>query len=112
MDNKALITLPRPPFLATEHPDFGWMVDVEIQYHRGRFTYTNIRPNWRLPKRLGVAESFFPGARGCRVTAGGIPSRAATSKEHSATVQVPSDHLVIWHCLGARHTNYEPRSAV
>ena len=95
-EDKGIISIPRPPFLIRGHPQFGWMVDLKIQYHPERYApFTNVRPNWDLPKRLGLANRFFEGARGCRIV-NGWPSAEVVAGESNLGIRIPSDREIFW----------------
>ncbi|TAK06315.1 hypothetical protein EPO44_05540, partial [bacterium] len=108
-ESKGLVRFPSPPFVADAHPNFGWMVDLEIQYHPERYGYTNIRPSWNLPKHLGIAEKFFDPYRQCRVVTGGLLSAAIASTEPSIGIRIPSDLTVVWTYLEKHHSNRHSR---
>ncbi|MFQ5852478.1 MAG: hypothetical protein ACE5JU_18100 [Candidatus Binatia bacterium] len=108
-ENKGLVSFPSPPFVTDEHPNFGWMVDLEIQYRPQRYTYTNLRPNWHLPKKLGIAGKFFDPYRESRVVTGGLPSGGVNSTERTIGIRIPSDISVVLTYLEKYHTNYRNR---
>lgn len=104
-ESRGLVGFPRPPFLVEGHPQFGWMVEVSIQYHPERYRYTNVRPNWELPKRVGLAGKFFDPYRESRVVNGGLPSAAVVTVDRAIGIRVPSDLDVVWTYLERDHTN-------
>lgn len=104
-----LVGLLQPEFCPSNQPQFGWMADLEIGYRPDRFFYTNVRPAWRLPKRVGVASLLTKqgGASG-RIRTGGIPSFEVTAENHTLELQIPNDRTVVWTCLlETHHTNTE-----
>lgn len=103
--NQGLVGFPRPPFLSKKHPDSGWMVDMEIPYHPERYAYTDVRPNWKLPKRLGLANKFFSSSRTSRIVYDGMPSTAVASTDKTVGIRIPSDIEVVRSYLDRRHTN-------
>lgn len=109
-DDKCLVRYLRPPFLAEESPQFGWMVDLQIQHRPEQYAYTNARPFWQLPKNLGIAVLFFESGALCRVVNGGLPSTAVKTATKPIKVQIPPDFSLIWTYLNKhRYTNIQPR---
>lgn len=107
-ENQGLVGFQRPLFLFKGHPQFGWMVDLEIQYHPERYAiYTNARPNWQLPKRLGLAQKFFDYKMESRIVKGGQVSVAVTTEDRTIKFKVPSDLDVVWTYLDKRYTNID-----
>jgi len=104
-ENSAVVDFPRPPFFSDKREEFGWMIDAVIQYHPERYYYTNIRPNWQLPKRLGLGEVFFPTYRRARINCAGFPSTAIMAEESSITLRIPPDLAILSAYLDRRHTN-------
>lgn len=97
----------KPPFYSANQEQFGWMVEVGVSYRPENYFYTNIRPNWRLPKRLGVPQLFVPhGGHSARVDwSGGLCFEVPGAKE-SLCIHIPHDRSVIHvSCLGTYHTN-------
>lgn len=95
-ENKGLVGFQRPPFLFKGHPQFGWMVDLEIQYHPERYNWTNVRPTWKLPKRLGLAHKFFDNyKRSSRIVNGGLPSIETATEDTVIHISIPSDLAVV-----------------
>jgi len=109
-ENKGLVECPRPPFVTHGHPNFGWMIDLEIQYRPERYTYTNIRPHWELPKRIGIASKFFEPYREARIASTGFPSASVMSTERMIGIRIPSDFEIIWTYLEKHHANRRNRS--
>ena len=110
-EGKGIISIPRPPFLIRGHPQFGWMVDLKIQYHPERYApFTSIRPNWDLPKRLGLASGFFEGARGCRIV-NGRPSTEVVAGENNLGIRIPSDREIFLIYFQRDFTNTGSRHA-
>lgn len=109
-ESEALVVFPKPPFLNRGHPNFGWMVDFEIQYRPERYSYTNVRPHWHLPKRLGIASRFFDPHRECRIVSGGLPSGAVTGTESAVGIRIPSDRSVVWTYFEKHHSNTRGKS--
>ncbi len=106
-ENKGLIGFPKPEFAVDAHPQKGWMVDLEIQFHPERYTpWTNARPLWQLPKRLGLADSFFEPHRDSRIISEGFISCAVTNSAQIIGIRIPSDREVFWMYLEDRHINY------
>lgn len=112
-ENRGLVGFPRPPFLVEQHPQFGWelraevgwMVDLAIQYRPERYSHTNLRPNWQLPKRFGLAGKFFDPYRESRVVNGGLPSAAVVTADKAIGIWVPSDFEVVRTFLEQHYTN-------
>jgi len=108
-ENKGLIRFPAPPFLTESKAQNGWMVDFEIQYCPDRYAaYTNIRPNWQLPKRLGISDLFFyrdPIAHVTRVIRDGLLSTAVQGTDATVGIRIPSDMNVIWSFFDRRYDN-------
>jgi len=103
-ENKGIAGFQRPHFLFRGHPQFGWMVDCIIQYHPERYDWTNIRPIWQLPKRLGIAWLFL--GNNSRIIEGGIPSVEVTTKDDIVNFEIPSDNSVFWTFLNIHgHSN-------
>lgn len=95
-ENKGLVGFQRPPFLFKGHPQFGWMVDLEIQYHPERYNWTNVRPTWKLPKRLGLAHKFFDNyKRSSRIVNGGLPSIETANEDNVIHISIPSDLAIV-----------------
>jgi hypothetical protein len=97
-ENKGFVRFQRPQFLLKGHPQFGWMVDLEIEYHPERYSsWTNTRPIWRLPKRLGLASKFFAEHPfESRIIKRGLPSIGVTTQSTNIHIRIPSDYGVIW----------------
>ena len=70
-EGQALVEPIVPPFLDRFDASRGWMVDLQLQFHPDRYGYTNVRPDWTLPKRPGLAELFIR-QEGARVIGGGL----------------------------------------
>lgn len=105
-ENNGQILAPRPVFLREGHPQMGWMVDLEIQYHPERYsTWTNARPYWKLPKRDGFAGRFFEPHRESRVVHGGLPSCFVVPLDRSIGIHIPGDSELAWRCLDRRFHN-------
>jgi len=105
-ENKGLVGFPRPPFLKEEHSQRGWMVDLEIQYHPERYyEYTNLRPIWQLPKRVGISGKFFDSPRESRITFDGLPSTWVATTERTIGIHIPSDLAVVRTWFEHYHTN-------
>lgn len=92
-NERALLEIPRPPVIGEYPGSSKWMVDLQLQFHPDRYEYTNVRPDWTLPKRRGLAELFFPDA-GCRVVSGGLPSLQVSANTPTVAIQVPTDRTV------------------
>lgn len=103
-ERQTVLPVPRPPFPVADRSPYGWMVDVAIQDRPERYTYTNLRPDWRLPKRLGLAAKFFQPERESRVLDDGLPSAAVGASEATVVVRVPTDEEIV-HTLLEQHTN-------
>lgn len=97
----------KPPFYSANEEQFGWMVEVGLSYRPENYFYTNIRPNWRLPKRLGVSQLFVPqGGSASRVDWSGGPCFEVQGANESLRIHIPDDRSVIHvSCLGTYHTN-------
>ena len=105
-ENNGQVGVPRPSFLREGHPQMGWMVDLEIQYHPERYSaWTNTRPCWKLPKRDGLARHFFEPHRESRVVHGGLPSCVVVPPDRSIGISIPADNDLVWLCLDRRFQN-------
>jgi len=106
-ESKGLVRFPRPSFLVQGHSQTGWMVDLKIQYHPERYGYTNIRPSWQLPRKLGVADQFFSvdSSQKSRVVTGGLPSIEVETGDKTIRIHIPSDLDVVWTYLNRLYTN-------
>jgi len=112
-EDKGLVGFQRPPFLIKGHPQFGWMADLEIQYHPERYNWTNVRPTWKLPKRLGLAHKFYDNyKRSSRIVNGGLPSIEAATEDTVIHIRIPSDLAVVWTWLEHRTNtrNHSPQT--
>lgn len=105
--NELLARVQKPPFYSANDSQFGWMVEIDLSYRPENYFYTNIRPTWRLPKRLGVSQLFVPqGGPASRVDWCGCPCFAVQGANESLTIRIPDDRSVIHvSCLGSYHTN-------
>ena len=105
--NELLARVARPSFISANEEAFGWMVEVGVNFRPENYFYTNIRPNWRLPKRLGVPQLFVPqGGPRARVDWSGAPCFEVPSGSETLRLQIPEDRSVVWaSCLGTHHTN-------
>ena len=92
-NERALLEIPRPPVIGEHRCSSNWMVDLQLQFHPDRYEYTNVRPDWTLPKRRGLAELFFRDAE-CRVVSGGLPSLQVSASTPTVAIQVPTDRTV------------------
>jgi hypothetical protein len=102
--NEGLVGFQRPPFLSQDYRyQSAWMVDLEIQFYPERYGYTNVRPKWRLPKRLGLAPKFLKPFRLCRIVDGGLPSAEVTDQESRVGIRIPSDFEIIGACCFEHH---------
>src|SRR5919108_2040111 len=71
-DGKVLLSYRTPDFL--HRPNAGRVaLDATIQFRPERYAHTNVRPHWRLPRRLDLVSLFFR-SEGARVTSTGLPS--------------------------------------
>jgi hypothetical protein len=103
-ENKGQVGFARPPFEVSDSGQPGWMVDLEVQFHPERYAaYTNLRPHWQLPRRVGLADAFTPG-RSARVTFGGLPSAEVEGKDKAIALELPSDLDLVWRYF-QRHSN-------
>ena len=107
--NRGIVGFPRPPFLVEGHPEFGWMVDCEIPYHRESYWYTNAVSNWQLPKRIGIADKFFESYGHSRVIAGGLPSTEVWPNSQAIKIYLPSDMELIRTYLDRQYSNMTGR---
>ncbi|UCC29268.1 MAG: hypothetical protein JSU86_13825, partial [Phycisphaerales bacterium] len=105
----ALIDPPRPPTASERGGDAGWMVDLQIQFHPDRHAYTNVCPDWTLPKRDGLSYLFVQGQHS-RIVAGGFPSVQVGPDTPSLTITIPRDRdifgvLLLGNPYGPRQEN-------
>ena len=110
----SLVDIPRPPVAARQDSGSSWMVDLQLQFHPERYEYTNVRPDWTLPKRRGLAELFLSTTK-CRVVAGGLPSLEVAGDLSRVALQIPSDRTIFRALLlESPYANVEsiPRRAV
>jgi hypothetical protein len=114
VDSKGLVRYAAPGWL--HRPNDGrMMLDVTIQFHPDRYSYTNVRPDWHLPRRLDVAKLFFRDMAS-RVQWQGLPTTAVSANESSTWLHIPGDHGLIWACRERHHqseypvvTTFQPR---
>ncbi|MBI2927735.1 MAG: hypothetical protein HYY24_18720 [Verrucomicrobia bacterium] len=92
-EESALVGFPAPRFVSGGDSQGGWVVDVGLEYRPERYTWTNRRPRWNLPKRIGISWLFFRG-RDSRVIRGGSLSVAVSGRENQLELRVPSDEEV------------------
>lgn len=105
--NELLVRIVKPAFYSANEEQSGWMVEVDVNYRPEAYFYTNIRPNWRLPRRCGVPRLFVQqgGPQG-RADWGGQPCFEVTSAMVALPMLVPDDRDVIWvSCFEGYHTN-------
>ena len=96
-DGKLMVQLFPPPFANEKVDHAGWMVDLGIAFRPERFFYTNVRPKWTLPKRLGLARQFVQqGGPTGRVNYLGYPSFEVAADTNVIEVSVPDDRSIIW----------------
>ncbi len=106
-ENEGLTGFPKPEFLRDGHPQQGWMVDIEIPFHTQRYSsWTNFRPSWQLPKRLGLPNKFFNPSRESRVISNGLLSCIVTNSDQTIGIKIPSEQIVFWTFIENYHTNY------
>lgn len=99
-EGRVLLSYRAPEFL--RRPNNGRvMLDAAIQFRPERYSHTNVRPNWRLPRRLDLVRLFFR-SEGTRVTSGGLPSVSVSPLESSVWVSIPADRAVVWGCIQRR----------
>jgi hypothetical protein len=99
-DGKVLLSYRTPEFL--HGPTAGRVaLDATIQFRPDRYAHTNVRPHWRLPRRLDLARLFFP-FEGARVTSTGLPSVQVSPTETNVWVSIPTDRAAIWGCIQRR----------
>lgn len=107
-ENKGLIGIQKPEFVQDGHPQEGWMVDLEIPFHPERYsTWTNARPLWLLPKRIGLSYIFFDPYRDARIISNGFVSCVVTISDQVIGIKIPSDREVFWMFLEDRYSNDE-----
>ena len=80
------------------------MVDVGIQYRPEKYFYTNVRPIWKLPLRLGLADLFFTKYSNLetRIIADRIPSKMVKLTERFLGLKVPDDQEIFRLCFFER----------
>lgn len=106
-DGKIMIQLFAPPFAIEKTENSGWMADLGIGFRPERYFYTNIRPRWMLPRRLGLAELFVSqgGPQG-RVNFSGNPSFEVSAFSDVLEIRVPEDRNIFSAvCFEHRTTN-------
>jgi hypothetical protein len=105
--NELLARVVKPTFYSANEEQFGWMVEVGVNFRPETYFYTNIRPNWRLPKRLGVPQLFVPqGGIPARVDWSGGPCFEVPGANDTLRIHIPNDRSVISvSCFGTYHTN-------
>jgi hypothetical protein len=106
---EVFIRTPTPDFLAAPESSFWtndrrWVVDLKIEYRPERFSYTNVKYWWRLPKFLDVALSF--GAS--RITFEGFVSVSCSTKEKNLKVRIPRDGQVVLAALMSGTNSFDP----
>ncbi len=102
-ENRVLARFRRPPFLTRAEDQRGWMVDALIPYRPERYFYSNVRPHWKLPRRLGLSRLFFrisgvPGSTAHRITGKGLPSRECNARQEAIQLDIPPDGGVLHAC--------------
>jgi hypothetical protein len=105
-DGKIMVRLYAPPFSTERTADSGWMLELGIAFRPELFFYTNVRPKWTLPKRLGLTRLFVEqgGPRG-RVSFRGRPSFEVSAGDDVLEVKIPSDHSIFWVACFERHSS-------
>lgn len=107
-DSRGLVRFQPPSFFMKGHPQFGWMVDLEIQYHT---SWSNIIPIWKLPKRLGLAQKFFPNSPNeSRIVRESILSTSVTTITQNIHMRIPSDYSIIWTWLERYNNSLRKRN--
>jgi len=101
-DRKGMVEYPKPPFVRAVDSQTGWMVDLDVQHDPERHSYTNIRPFWRLPRRLGLADLFFNPWRRCRMLKNGLISGEVAAEAGPIGLSIPRENAVFNTCFAPR----------